>query len=208
MTKSTDENSNINSKESSIKKDDGSNAKNATAIGSEAKASADGASAFGTKAEAAANNATAIGQGAKASAANSVALGQGSETGDIADSVSVGKVGQERYITNVKDPVRGTDAANKQYVDRQVGSVRSELKKTDKKLRGGIAGATAVANIPQVTIPGASMVGVGVGNYKGQSAVAVGYSKASDSNKVIFKVSGAATTQGDYNIGAGVGYQW
>ena len=55
--------------------------------------------------------------------------------------------GHERRITNVADPVRGTDAANKQYVDRSVGAVRSEMKKTDKKLRGGIAGATAAANI-------------------------------------------------------------
>ena len=31
------------------------------------------------------------------------------------------------------------------------------------------------------------MVGLGVGNYKGESAVAVGYSRASDNNKVIFK---------------------
>ena len=152
-----------------------------------------------------------MGQGAKATANNSVALGQGSVANE-ANTVSVGSVGNERRITNVADPVHGTDAANKQYVDRSVGAVRSELKKTDKKLRGGIAGATAVANIPQVNKPvtkaGGSMVGLGVGNYKGESAVAVGYSRASDNNKVIFKVSGAATTQGDYNIGAGVGYQW
>ena len=148
-----------------------------------------------------------MGQGAKATAANSVALGQGSVANE-ANTVSVGSVGNERRITNVADPVRGTDAANKQYVDRSVGAVRGEMKKTDKKLRGGIAGATAAANIPQVTKPGGSMVGLGVGNYKGESAVAVGYSRASDNNKVIFKVSGAATTQGDYNVGAGVGYQW
>ena len=148
-----------------------------------------------------------MGQGAKATAANSVALGQGSVANE-ANTVSVGSVGNERRITNVADPVRGTDAANKQYVDSKFGSVRSDLRKTDKKLRGGIAGATAVANIPQVTKAGGSMLGLGVGNYKGQSAVAVGYSKATDNNKVIFKVSGAATTQGDYNIGAGVGYQW
>ena len=148
-----------------------------------------------------------MGQGAKAIANSSVALGQGSVANE-ANTVSVGSQGSERRVTNVADPVRGTDAANKQYADRSVGSVRSELKKTDKKLRGGIAGATAVANIPQVTKAGGSMVGLGVGNYKGQSAVAVGFSRASDNNKVIFKVSGAATTQGDYNVGAGVGYQW
>ncbi|WP_417654597.1 YadA-like family protein, partial [Klebsiella oxytoca] len=72
-------------------------------------------------------------------------------------------------------------------VRNDVNSVRSDLRKTDKKLRGGIAGATAIANIPQVTRPGASMVGAGVGNYKGQSAVAVGYSRMSDNNKIIFK---------------------
>ena len=148
-----------------------------------------------------------MGQGAKAIANSSVALGQGSVANE-ANTVSVGSQGSERRVTNVADPVRGTDAANKQYADRSVGSVRSELKKTDKKLRGGIAGATAVANIPQVTKAGSSMVGLGVGNYKGQSAVAVGFSRASDNNKVIFKVSGAATTLGVYNFGSGVCYQW
>ena len=73
-----------------------------------------------------------MGQGAKATAANSVALGQGSVANE-ANTVSVGSVGNERRITNVADPVRGTDAANKQYVDSKIGSVRSDLRKTDKK---------------------------------------------------------------------------
>ena len=181
--------------------------KDATAIGYGANASDENSTALGNNSQASGKNSTAVGQDAKAIANNSVALGQGSVANE-ANTVSVGSVGNERRITNVADPVRGTDAANKQYVDRSVGAVRSEMKKTDKKLRGGIAGATAAANIPQVTKPGGSMVGLGVGNYKGESAVAVGYSRASDNNKVIFKVSGAATTQGDYNVGAGVGYQW
>ena len=141
-----------------------------------------------------------MGQDAKATANNSVALGKGSVANE-ANTVSVGSQGNERRVTNVADPIRSTDAANKQYVDRSVGAV-------DKKLRGGIAGATAIANIPQVTKPGGLVLGLGVGNYRGQSAVAVGYSRASDNNRVIFKMSGAVTTQGDYNVGAGVGYQW
>ena len=181
--------------------------KDATAVGYGSNASGENGTALGNNSQASGKNSTAVGQGAKATADNSVALGQGSVANE-ANTVSVGSVGNERRITNVADPVRGTDAANKQYVDRSVGAVRSEMKKTDKKLRGGIAGATAAANIPQVTKAGGSMVGLGVGNYKGESAVAVGYSRASDNNKVIFKVSGAATTQGDYNVGAGVGYQW
>ena len=181
--------------------------KDATAVGYGSDASGDNGTALGNNSKASGKNSTAVGQGAEATADNSVALGQGSVANE-ANTVSVGSVGNERRITNVADPVRGTDAANKQYVDSKFGSVRSDLRKTDKKLRGGIAGATAVANIPQVTRAGGSMLGLGVGNYKGQSAVAVGYSKATDNNKVIFKVSGAATTQGDYNIGAGVGYQW
>ena len=181
--------------------------KDATAVGYGSNASGENGTALGNNSQASGKNSTAVGQDAKATADNSVALGQGSVANE-ANTVSVGSVGNERRITNVADPVRGTDAANKQYVDRSVGAVRSEMKKTDKKLRGGIAGATAAANIPQVTKAGGSMVGLGVGNYKGESAVAVGYSRASDNNKVIFKVSGAATTQGDYNVGAGVGYQW
>ena len=120
----------------------------------------------------------------------------------------MGDVGKERRITNVQTPLNATDAANKYYVDSSVGEVRNELRRSEKKLRGGIAGATAMANIPQVTIAGKAMVGVGVGNHKGQSAIAVGLSKASDNNRVIFKISGSATTSGDYNVGAGIGYQW
>lgn len=215
VVKSTDENGKVNNVESEV---DGNNA---TAVGSGAKAKGDNSSSFGTNANAngknataigqgasaSANNATAIGQGAQAIANNSVALGQGSVANE-ANTVSVGSVGNERRITNVADPVHGTDAANKQYVDSKLGSVHSDLRKTEKKLRGGIAGATAIANIPQATKAGGSMLGLGVGNYKRQSAVAVGYSKVTDNNKVIFKVSGAATTRGEYNIDAGVGYQW
>lgn len=183
---------------------------NTTAIGNNAKATAQNASALGQNAKATAKKSVAVGHNAKAKADNSVALGADS-VADEPNTVSVGSVGKERRITNVAAGVKGTDAVNMNQLNQvkgQVESVRKELRKTDKKLRGGIAGATAIANIPQVTQAGANMVGVGVGNYKGQSAVAVGYSKLSDNNKVIFKMSGAATTQGDFNIGAGVGYQW
>ncbi|WP_171035595.1 YadA family autotransporter adhesin, partial [Haemophilus influenzae] len=187
--------------------------KDATAMGYGSNASGENTTALGNNSQASAKNATAIGQGAKAKAENAVAIGQGSVANEK-DTVSVGNDGSNgqpivnRRITNVATPIHNTDAVNKQYVDNSVNSVRNELKQTDKKLRGGIAGAVAMANIPTANRAGGTMIGLGVGNFKGQNAVAVGMSKSSDNNRIHFKVSGSATSTGDYAVGGGIGYQW
>ena len=181
--------------------------KDSTAMGYGSEAKGDHSTALGNNAKAHADRSTAIGHNAEAKAAGSVALGEGSVAKEE-NTISVGDVGHERRITNVQDPKNLTDAANKHYVDHSVNSVRNELKQTDRKLRGGIAGAVAMANIPTTNRAGSTMVGVGVGNFKGQNAVAVGLSKSSDNNRIHFKVSGSATSAGDYAVGAGVGYQW
>ena len=185
---------------------------NSTAVGSSAQVQGDNSSAFGSQAKVVANKAVAVGQGTRVLAENSVALGQGSvvDRGEI-NTVSVGNATTKRRVTNVADGINAHDAVNVKQLNEvksSVDSVRKDLQKNDKKLRGGIAGAAALANIPQVTQAGSNLLGVGVGNYRGESAVAVGYSKANESNKVIFKMSGSATTQGDFNVGAGIGYQW
>ena len=186
--------------------------RNSTAAGSSAQVQGDNSSAFGSQAKVVANKSVAVGQGARVLAENSVALGQGSvvDKGEI-NTVSVGNSTTKRRVTNVADGINAHDAVNVKQLNEvksSVDSVRKDLQKNDKKLRGGIAGAAALANIPQVTQAGSNLLGVGVGNYRGESAVAVGYSKANESNKVIFKMSGSATTQGDFNVGAGIGYQW
>ena len=186
--------------------------RNSTAVGSYAQVQGDNSSAFGSQAKVVANKSVAVGQGARVLAENSVALGQGSvvDRGEI-NTVSVGNATTKRRVTNVADGINAHDAVNVKQLNEvksSVDSVRKDLQKNDKKLRGGIAGAAALANIPQVTQAGSNLLGVGVGNYRGESAVAVGYSKANESNKVIFKMSGSATTQGDFNVGAGIGYQW
>jgi len=178
-----------------------------TAIGNSAQAKANGSTALGNTAKAESEGATAVGHNAKAEADNSVALGNGSVAKEKG-TVSVGTVGNERRITNVQDPRRLTDAANKRYVDRSINSVRHELRQTDKKLRGGIAGAVAIANIPTNSIPGGTMIGLAFGNFKGQNALAIGISKSSDNNRIHLKLSGSATSAGDYAVGAGIGYQW
>ncbi|HHF1669630.1 TPA: YadA-like family protein [Haemophilus influenzae] len=181
--------------------------KDSTAMGYGSEAKGDHSTALGNNAKAHADRSTAIGHNAEAKAVGSVALGEGSVAKEE-NTISVGDVGHERRITNVQDPKNLTDAANKRYVDYSVNSVRNELKQTDRKLRGGIAGVVAMANIPTTNRAGRTMIGVGVGNFKGQNAVAVGLSKSSDNNRIHFKVSGSATSAGDYAIGGGIGYQW
>ena len=111
-------------------------------------------------------------------------------------------------IHNVKAGVADTDAVNVSQLKQSIGDVHKRINKVGKEARGGIAGANAAAGLPQVYIPGKSMVAASAGTFKGESAVAVGYSRSSDNGKVIFKLQGNANTQGDVGGSVGVGYQW
>ena len=121
-------------------------------------------------------------------------------------------------ITNVKDgAVNATskDAVNGsqlhravQNIDNKFGDVYGKMNKINKEARAGIAGANAAAGLPQVYLPGKSMVAASAGTFKGQNALAIGYSRSSDNGKVILKLQGNANTQGDVGGSVGVGYQW
>ena len=91
---------------------------------------------------------------------------------------------------------------------RKIGNLDHKINKVEKKARAGIASAIAVANIPQVTIPGKSALGVGVGGHHNQHAIATRYTRMSDNGKWIISGSVGVTTQREVNYGAGVTYQW
>lgn len=65
-----------------------------------------------------------------------------------------------------------------------------------------------MANLPQPHHPGDSMVAVGAGTHRGESAVALGVSRISDDGKVIIKLSGSRNSKGDFTAGAGIGYEF
>ena len=128
-------------------------------------------------------------------------------------------------VTNVKEGVDDTDAVNVAQLNRvkatvngntakinklshRVDSLDRDVRKNRKRADAGTASVAAMANIPQVYLPGKSGVGVGVGYKHGQSAIAVGYSKASDNSKHIVKLSVGADSQKDVTLGAGYMYQW
>lgn len=125
---------------------------------------------------------------------------------------------QTRRIQNVAPGLiskDSTDAINGSQLyalmeenSQNLGKLKGQVNKMQKRHRAGLAGVNAAATLPQVFLPGKSMVSVGAGHYKGQNAIAVGYSRAADSGKLIFKLQGNVNTQGEFGAGAGIGYQW
>ena len=140
------------------------NADNAYAVGSNSTVSADGAMVLGNNASVTAKNGMALGSNTKVANENAVALGAGSETAaavktssatingtvhnfagiNPASTVSVGKAGSERTITNVaagRISAVSTDAIN----GSQLFAVTSEMDK-GVVYAGDVKGAGAADN--------------------------------------------------------------
>ena len=150
-----------------------------------------------------------------ANVGNTLTVGEGNNATQItssADGMKVAKAdGSATRITNVAAGVNPTDAVNVSQLNglkNDIHNVNNRLGKVNREARAGVAGANAAASLPQVYIPGKSMVAASGGTFKGQNAFAVGYSRSSDNGKLILKLQGNANTQGDVGGGVGVGYQW
>ncbi|MDO9732965.1 YadA-like family protein [Glaesserella parasuis] len=147
----------------------------------------------------------------------------GGKATEVVGVVSVGNVDsngkmETRRIQNVAPGLiseQSTDAINGSQLysltsqhKAQMGDIHNKINRQNKELRAGIAGSNAAAGLPQVYLPGKSMVAASAGTFKGQSALAVGYSRASDNGKLILKLQGNANTSGEMGGSVGVGYQW
>ena len=140
------------------------NADNAYAVGSNSTVSADGAMVLGNNASVTAKNGMALGSNTKVANENAIALGAGSETAaavatpsatingtahnfagvNPASTVSVGKAGAERTVTNVaagRISATSTDAIN----GSQLYAVTTEMDK-GVAYAGDVKAAAAVAN--------------------------------------------------------------
>lgn len=112
-----------------------------------------------------------------------------------------------KHIGAINNRIDGVDAK----VNANTKAIRNldrDVRKNRKRADAGTASVAAMANIPQVYLPGKSGVGVGIGYKHGQSAIAVGYSRTSDNAHHIIKLSVGADSQKDVTVGAGYMYQW
>lgn len=152
---------------------------------------------------------------------NSVTVGGTSITNNgvsIANGPSMTTAGVNaggQTITNVAPGVNGTDAVNVNQlstglgvVNNNVNALRQDVIENRKEAQAGVAGAMAMAGMPQAYLPGKSMLAAGAASFKGQTAIAIGLSKISDNGKWVTKITGSANTRGDVGVSVGAGYQW
>ncbi|AMW15994.1 ESPR-type extended signal peptide-containing protein [Glaesserella parasuis] len=118
-------------------------------------------------------------------------------------------------ITNIGDGSTEGDVVNVRQLNTVVSSMNAgfnqlskDISRVDVNARAGIASAGAMANLPQVNLPGKSAISVSGAQYRGQAAYAIGYSKISDNGKWGIRASVSSNTQRDTMIGGGASFVW
>lgn len=175
-----------------------------------------GAQALGTNTTANGNFAVALGNNASAGHTNSVALGNGSVT-TSANSVSIGAVGAERTLQNVAAGVLATDASNMQQLQATEDRLSNQAQAMESRLTAGLQNAEKTASrgvaiamastqsLPPLE-PGETGVGVGLGNYNGQTALGLSVGKLLK-NGVVLSM-GIAHSGGKTGTRAGVAFKF
>ena len=89
-----------------------------------------------------------------------------------------------------------------------MGSMQQQINNNRREANAGVAGAMAMAGMPQAYLPGKSMVAAGAAGFRGESALAVGMSSISDNGRWVTKFTGSANSRGQVGVSVGAGYQW
>ena len=113
--------------------------------------------------------------------------------------------GSQLHATNQSINRLGDTVNN---IGGNVTRLSDKVNNMDRDYRAGIAGSNAAASLPQVYLPGKSMVAAAAGTFKGQNALAVGYSSISDNGKLIWKAQANLNSRADVGVGVGMGYLW
>jgi len=98
-----------------------------------------------------------------------------------------------------------TLAAANHYTDLRIDQLGQNLTRFRRDANGGIAGAMAVAALPQASEPGRGMFGLGVATYGGQEAFALGLSARTRDGRAVIRAGATLDTRGRGGANAGIG---
>lgn len=120
--------------------------------------------------------------------------------GEISAASKEAVNGQQLYETN-QSVAQNT---------RSINQLNNRMDEVDRRGRRGAAIAGAMGLLPQPHTSGRSSISTATTYYRGEQALAVGYSRLADNGKHIVKFSGASNMSGkkDVMVGAAYGYEW
>jgi autotransporter adhesin len=132
------------------------------------------------------------------------------------ESVTLNPGGAPTVVHNVADGTAANDAVNVGQLNAGIATAENWAQNyTDQRLtqlsnraEAGIASAIAAANLPQPYAPNQSALSVGFGTFRGESGMAVGLSKISESGRYIIKANASSDTRGDFGGGVGAAIVW
>ena len=177
------------------------------AIGHNARATADPSTAIGDNSLASGNDSVAIGASAQATANRAVAVGAFS-VADQPNTVSVGSAGNERRITNVAPGVSATDAVNVSQLREVQGQLQAQFGDVARSAYSGTAMSLAMAGAVMPDLAAGEMgVGVGLGYYKGYSALSLNFKGINSDGRMAFG-AGLSSTGREWGLQLGVGFKW
>jgi autotransporter adhesin len=138
-------------------------------------------------------------------------------------SVTLDAGGAPAVVHNVANGTAANDAVNvgqlnagvstaenwaQNYTDLRFDQLQGNINELSDRANAGIASAIAAANLPQPYAPNQSALSVGFGTFRGESGMAVGLSRISESGRYVLKANASTTTRGDFGGGVGAAIVW
>jgi autotransporter adhesin len=157
-----------------------------------------------------ANEALAMGQNAVSyddASRSSVTLASGRAPAvihNVAAGVADSDAVSVKQLATGLERVLGDSAA---YTDPRVSELSFDLRNVSRTASAGVAGALAVAGMPQPYEAGRTMLAVGAGSYNGERAISFGLSGTTDDGRAVIKAGVGYDSQGKVSASAGFGFQ-
>lgn len=119
------------------------------------------------------------------------------------DAVNVGQL-----QSGMQSTLARANAYTDDRLNNALTAVNFDLRRARRDIGAGTSGAMAAAALPQANEPGKSMVAIGGGTYRGQTAVAFGASTFLNDGHSILRVGATYDSRGYGGANAGYGYQF